>query len=170
MNVYKKKISLTILAVTAVLLAGILVAGLFVFGNRTWSLLVEDPRSENLYYNIEVKPGDILTFSCRNSVSKSVVTGTFVITGEGLIEPLTTAFTSYGPGLPMDFVEEYLIEDGVVTVFHNEAPRDNIRLWVTQQTEETLYLRNQAYPLWNLSENHLLLEISTRKGLSVYNP
>ena len=170
MNVHKKKTHLPTIAVITVLLAGIFVAGLFIFGDRTWRLLVEDPRSETLYYSVEVKPGDILKFTCRNSVSKSVVTGTFIITGEGLIEPLTTAFTAYGPGLPMEFVEKHIIEDGVITVFHNEEPRDNLRLWVNQQTEETIYLNNQPYPLWTLSENHLLLEISIRTGSSLYYP
>lgn len=159
-NIYR----LPKIAVIIVLLAGILAAGLFVFGGQTWRLLVEDPRNETLYYSIEVEPGDILKFTCRNSVSKSVVTGTFQITDEGLIDPRTTAFTVYGPGLPMEFVEEYLIEDGVITVFHNEEPRENIRLWVNQQTEETIYLHDRPYPLWTLSENHLLLEISIKRG------
>jgi len=170
MGVHKKKTHLLTIAVIIVLLAGIFVASLFIFGDRNWRLIVEDPRCETLYYSVKVKPGDILKLTCRNSVSKSVVTSTFLITGEGLIEPLTTAFTAYGPGLPMEFVEEYVIEDGVITVFHKEELRDYLRLWVNQQTEETIYLNNQPYPLWTLSEKHLLLVISISTGSSLYCP
>ena len=155
----KKKPFLFATAFFIVLLAGILLAGPLFFSSGTHSLLVKDPRNEAVYYNVEVKSGDIFTFTCRNSVSKSVVTGTFMITGEGLIEPLTTVFTAYGPGLPIDFMEEYVIEDGAVTIFHKEEPRENIRLWVSPQTEETIYLHNQVYPLSTLSESPLLLQI-----------
>jgi hypothetical protein len=147
------------LTVLSALLLGAFLCSELLFADRIWSLSVEDPRSGKVYYQLEVKPEQILTLSCRNSVSKSVVTGTFIITGEKLIKPVTTAFTAYGPGLPMDFVEEYVIENGVITIFHQEEPRDSIRIWVNRQTEETIYLNGQAYPLWNFTESALLLNI-----------
>jgi len=154
-----KKVFLPFILLIVVLLAGILLPNIPFAGNRAWSLRVADPRDRVVYYDLEVKAGDIFSFSLRNSVSKSVVSGTFLITEEGLIKPLTTAFTSYGPGLPFDFLEDYLIEDGVITVFHHDPPRDKIRLWVTPQTEETIYLHDQVYPLSTLSESSILLEI-----------
>jgi hypothetical protein len=150
---------LLVLAVLTVLLLGVFLGSELIFTDRIWNLSVEDPRSGKVYYQLEVKPDEILTLSCRNSVSKSVVTGTFIITGEKLIKPMTTAFTAYGPGLPMDFVEDYVIENGVITIFHNEEPRDSIRIWANRQTEETIYLNGQAYPLWTFSDDSLLLNI-----------
>jgi hypothetical protein len=153
------KPNLLALAVMAALLLGAFFGSKILFADHTWSLSIEDPRSNEVYYQLQVKPEEVLTLSCRNSVSKSLVTGTFIITGKKQIKPLTTAFTAYGPGLPMDFVEEYVIADGVITVFHNEEPRDSIRIWVNRQTEETIYLKGQTYPLWTLSDNPLLLNI-----------
>jgi hypothetical protein len=153
------KLLLLTLAVLSALLVGAYFGSKILLADRSWNLSVEDPRSGEVYYQLRVRPDEVLTLSCRNSVSKSVVTGTFIITGEKLIKPLTTDFTAYGPGLPMDFVEEYAIENGVITVFHNEEPRDSIRLWVNRQTEETIYLKGQAYPLWTFSDNPLLLNI-----------
>jgi hypothetical protein len=153
------KLILLALAVLTALLVGAYFGSEIVLADRTWNLSVEDPRSGEVYYKMKVKPDQVLTLSCRNSVSKSVVTGTFVITGEKKIKPLTTAFTAYGPGLPMDFVEDYVIENGVITIFHQEEPRDSIRIWVNRQTEETIYLNGQAYPLWTFTDNPLLLNI-----------
>ncbi|MFU8793992.1 MAG: hypothetical protein ACNA7Z_01285 [Dethiobacteria bacterium] len=146
----------------------VMVAGIFYYSyllmeRQTWHLVVEDPRDNVEYYFIKIKPGDHFTLTCRNSVSKSLVTGTFAITTKGQFEPLTTAFTSYGPGLPLDFLEEYEIEGNVITVMHSEEPRDSIRLWVTPSTEETFYLNNMAYPLGELTDTYLLVYIYVSK-------
>lgn len=131
--------------------------------NQNLHLLIEDPRTGKQYYTIPVSPGDLFTLTYRNSVSKSVVIGTFAITGARLIEPLTTAFTSYGPGLPFDFMEDHQIKDGVITVFHDEEPRPELRLWVTPLTEEKITINNRDYPLGSLTEAHLLLNISVAR-------
>jgi hypothetical protein len=139
--------------------AGIILAFQYFRAN----LLIEDPRTGDQYYNLAVKPGDNFTLTCRNSVSKSLVKGTFMITLNGRIDPLTTVFTSYGPGLPFDFMEEYQIKDGLITIFHNEESREELRLWVTPQTEETITINNRDYPLGSLTETNLLLNISVTR-------
>ncbi|MDW7740499.1 MAG: DUF1850 domain-containing protein [Bacillota bacterium] len=145
--------------------AGIILTALFleqqVF-KADWMLIIENPRTENFYYQIPVNTGESFTLSLRNSVSKSMVTGTFLVTRSGLIKPYTTEFTSYGPGLPMDFLEEVKIENGIITVFHNEAPREHLLLWVSPQTEETIIIYDQAYPLFTLSDSHQLLKIQLK--------
>lgn len=151
------------IAVFTILVAGILVYGYLLKEHQTWHLIVEDPRDNIEYYRIKVRSGDYFTLTCRNSVSKSLVQGTFVINGDRQFEPLTTEFTSYGPGLPLDFLEEYVIEGDVITVFHSEDPRDSIRLWVTPYTEETIYLDDMAYPLGELTKTNLLLNIFISK-------
>ena len=132
-------------------------------GNATWYLLIEDPRSETLYYRIAITGGDTFKLTCRNSVSKSLVTGTFGVTDEGLLNPIQTSFTAYGPGLPFDFMEEYQIEEGIIIVFHDEEPREDLRLWVTPLTEEMVTLKNSNYPLGSLTETNLLLTIFVDK-------
>jgi hypothetical protein len=131
--------------------------------NQELSLVIEDPRTGTEYYSLSVKPGDRFTLTCRNSVSKSLVKGNFMINDQRQIQPLTTSFTSYGPGLPFDFMEEYQIKEGIITVFHNELPREELRLWVTPLTEEMVTFNNRDYPLGSLTETNLLLTIFVEK-------
>jgi len=142
------------------LLAGVLIQMSCSGANVSRHLIIKDPRSENIFYSLAVEADDTFSLRYRHSVSGSPVEGTFNITEQGKIKPLTTSFTSYGPGLPIDYMELYVIEDGLVTVYHEEEPRDYIRLWVSPQTEEVLYLDEGSYPLSAFSEEHLLIEIS----------
>jgi len=81
------------------------------------------------------------------------------VTDKGLLNPIQTSFTAYGPGLPMEFTEEYSIDNGVITVYHHEESRDYLRLWVTPLTEETLTVNSRVFPLGELTDTHLLLTI-----------
>jgi hypothetical protein len=156
----------TIFLVTLIVItvsAGIYLVSYYSRANQELNLVIEDPRTGVQYYSISVVPGDCFTLTCRNSVSKSVVKGSFAINNSRQIVPLTTAFTSYGPGLPFDFMEEYQIKDGVVPVFHDEEPREELRLWVTPLTEEMVSLNNRDYPLGKLTKTNLLLTIFVEK-------
>lgn len=128
-----------------------------------WRLLVRDPRSGTVYYSENVEPGITVTLSYRHSVSNSMVYGTFMITDQAMIKPLTTSYTTFGPGLPMDSTEEYTIEEGIVTVHHLEEARASIRLWVSPQTGETLTIGDQLYPLYEPGEANRLIEIIIAK-------
>jgi hypothetical protein len=91
----------------------------------------------------------------------AVRNGTFALTGEGTIVPLTTVFRSYGPGLPMAGGGEHTtIENGLITVYHEEDPRKELRLWVSPQTGETLTLGSEDYDLAALSPEPMLVEIT----------
>ncbi len=147
------------ITIIALLAVGVLFSFSTKDSNINWILLIEDPRSETLYYRIAITDGDTFILTCRNSVSKSLVTGTFSVTDRGLLNPIQTSFTAYGPGLPMEFTEEYSIDNGVITVYHHEEPRDYLRLWVTPLTEETLTFNSRVFPLGDLTETHLLLII-----------
>ncbi len=141
----------------------LLAAALFISSCRedkgSRHLIIQDPRNETIFYSIPVEADDILTLSYRHSVSRSMVEGTFSLTRNGKIKPETTSYTAYGPGLPVERYVEWKIENGVITVYHEEEPRESIRLWVTDITGETIYLRGQQYPLFKLSDTYLLLEI-----------
>jgi hypothetical protein len=131
--------------------------------NKPWHLLVRDPDNTAVFFTWEVEPGSAFMLSYRHSVSNSMVLGTFLITDQGLIQPLTTSYSTFGPGLPLDYVEKYTIDDGIVTVYHQEKPREYLKLWVSPQTEESILIEDQSYPLFKLTESHLLVEISVEK-------
>ena len=143
--------------------AGLYLANHYYRSNQDLNLVIEDPRTGDQYYSISVRPGDHFTLTCRNSVSKSIVKGSFMVDHNRHIKPLTTAFTSYGPGLPFDFMEEYQIKEGIITVFHDQESREDLRLWVTPLTEERITLNNRDYPLGALTETNLLLTIFVAK-------
>lgn len=160
MDRVKCKKSVIFKASLFLLLAGVLIQMSCSGANVSRHMIIKDPRSETVFYSLAVEVDDTFSLRYRHSVSGSPVEGAFYITERGKIKPLTTSFTSYGPGLPIDYMESYVIEDGLVTVYHEEEPRGCIRLWVSPQTEEVLYLNESAYSLSELSEDHLLIEIS----------
>ena len=125
----------------------------------SWQLIITEPNSNTELYKLEVASGSEFELSYRHSVSGSMVSGTFKMTSQGMIQPLTTSYSSFGPGLPLDYAEEYTIEDGVVTVHHQEEPRERLRLWVSTVTEETITINDLCYPLYSETESHRLVEI-----------
>ncbi len=125
-----------------------------------WKLQVADPRSGTIYYSIPLKTGSSFTLRYRHSVSGSHVNGTFELTAKGEFNPLSTEFSSYGPGLPLDYYEDYKVENGLITVYHKEESRHEIRLWVTPLTEEVIIIDDLDYPLFIFSDQEKLLVIS----------
>lgn len=127
--------------------------------NAGLQMIIKAPHSNTIHYRIPVQAMDEFTLSYRHSVSLSIVEGTFLITAKGMILPLTTTFSTYGPGLPVDYKEDYSIKNGIITIYNDEEPRESIRLWVSPQTEEKILYGNREYSLANLAGDHLLLEI-----------
>jgi len=151
----------TILLIMAFIL--LVYNGVFVEKSADWELVVADPRSEVVYHCISAQPADVFTLSYRHSVSNSMVYGTFELTEEGFIQPRTTTFSSFGPGLPwLDDSVVHIVEEGQIIVYHDEPPRESLRLWVTPLTGETLTLHGQTYPLSGLEEKPVLVEIAMR--------
>jgi hypothetical protein len=132
-----------------------------------WQMIIKAPHSDTIHYRIPVRPMDEFTLRYRHSVSLSSVEGIFLITTEGTIQPLTTTFSTYGPGLPVDSTGDYSIEDGLITVYSDEEPREKIRLWVSPQTEEKIVFRDREYNLSSLSGDHLLLEITVEQNYDI---
>lgn len=122
-------------------------------------LTVTDPRSGTVYHKMEIESNTEFELRYRHSVSGSLVQGTFLVNDRKLIEPISSKYTSFGPGLPLDSGEDYVIEDGKITVYHDEEPRESIRLWVSSYTEETLIIDELEIPLYKPEVSHLLLEI-----------
>ncbi len=149
----------TILLIMAFIL--LVYNGVFMEKGAAWELVVADPRSEVVYHRISAQPADVFTLSYRHSVSNSMVYGTFELTEEGFILPRTTTFSSFGPGLPwLDDSVDHTVEEGQIIVYHDEPPRESLRLWVTTFTGETLTLHGQTYPLSGQEDGPLLVEIT----------
>jgi len=132
----------------------------FKTSQATWQMIVEAPRQNKILYSIPVKKGESFVLSYIHSVSKQPVKGTFSFTAQGKIKPLTTEFDSFGPGLPVvDGSTDYSLEDGIITVYHQEEPRDNIRLWVSPLTKEKITINGKQFDLTSFQQEPLLLNI-----------
>lgn len=166
----QRKVIIASVKIKRLVFLAVLMMGIFLLlacdrDNQSLFMQIKDPRSGTVFYEVEVEPGAVFTLSYRHSVSGSAVKGTFMLTTEGKIKPLTTVYSSFGPGLPLDY-KNYSIENGLITVCHDEGPRENIRLWVSPQTEELVIVDDHSYPLSTLADSHLLLDISFVKNRS----
>jgi hypothetical protein len=149
---------------SVLLLAGAVLFICLIQANTSLRLIIEDPRSGAVHYAVPCRPGEVFTLSYRHSVSSSMVYGTFELTWDGKIRPLTTSFSSFGPGLPwLDESVTHSFADGKFTVQHREDPREDIRLWVSPLTEDSISLNGITYELALLTPEPLLLRIYVRR-------
>ncbi|MGM0689107.1 MAG: DUF1850 domain-containing protein [Bacillota bacterium] len=125
-----------------------------------WLLIVRAPALEQAIHTIPIRENDNITLSYTHSVSGRPVSGTFVITDTAKIKPYSTEFDSYGPGLPEPGDPgSHEIKKDLFVIYHKEEPREQIRLFVSPQTEERLVVHGKAYDLTSQLEGPLLLEI-----------
>lgn len=133
-----------------------------------WLLTVSTPKDSRVRYRLPVKEGDVFSLRYTHSVTKREVAGTFVVTGDGGIKPLTTIFDAFGPGLPyLDGSLPYVEEGGFYIVFHNEEPRDKISLFVSPLTGERLIVGNRELALAAFQEEPLLIHIYLKKRMNI---
>ncbi len=131
---------------------------------KPWHLTVATPGDGRVRHSLPVKEGDVFSLRYTHSVTGREVAGTFAVTEDGRIKPLTTTFDSFGPGLPhLDGSLPYLKEEGVYTVFHDEEPRDRISLFVSPLTGERLIVGNRELVLAVFHEEPLLVHIFLKK-------
>lgn len=157
----QKKLILTMLSILLLLLIcyyGIGRTGI------SWELVVEEPGEDLILYRFRAAPGSIFMLQYRHSVSNSLVEGLFLLTEEGYITPLTTTYTSFGPGLPMEQFERYTIEEGRIVVSHSAESREELRLWVSPLTKETLIFDKKEYPLHIFSTEPKLITIQVHRN------
>ena len=126
--------------------------------------MVSAPPNSAVGFRTQIVPGDSFSLTYVHSVSKSVVSGSFRITRDGGIQPVSTVFRSFGPGLPWTPDADYeLLEDGSILVRHHEPAREDIRLWVSPLTRERLSVKEHEIDLTAGSERETLIEIRVRK-------
>ena len=132
--------------------------------STSWTLVVSAPHQGAVLYRASVCPGDIFLLTYVHSVSKSVVSGSFRVTDDALIEPVDTVFRSFGPGLPWTPDADYRrLDDGSMLVRHHEPARSEIRVWVSPLTRDRLTLKGSEIDLTADAERATLIEILIHK-------
>jgi hypothetical protein len=138
----------------------LLAVGFFLHQGQALYLVVEAPREGETLYRLPIKAGQVFELEYTHSVTGRIVRGSFEITGEKRIKPLTTRFDTFGPGLPyLDGSLRYVVENGMYIVFHEEDPREDIGLFVSPLTGEALLLAGKRWELGNLRDAPLLVRI-----------
>ncbi len=126
-------------------------------------LVVIAPGSGTRILAAKADPGDVLDLSYTHSVSNSRVTGRFRITDDGGLEPVHTTFRSFGPGLPWSSGEHLeRLDDGTMIVHHDEPARDELRIWVSPLTEDTICFGEHAVHVSRQASEPFLIVISVR--------
>lgn len=114
----------------------------------TTRLEILDPRTDTLLMSLPIEPGDSFELRYTHSVSKSPVVGLFSVTSDSRIQPVHTHYRAYGPGLPWATELYTRAEDGSMLVSHEgEAPREELRLWVSALTADTMMLGDRVVEL-----------------------
>ena len=144
-----------------VLMAFLLLAlGFFLHQGQALNLVVEMPREGKVLYRLPVKTGQVFELEYIHSVTGRIVRGSFEITREKKIKPLTTRFDTFGPGLPyLDGSLNYVVENGIYIVFHEEDPRDDIGIFVSPLTAQVILLAEERWELGNLKDAPFLVRI-----------
>lgn len=125
-----------------------------------WHLTVYAPKDDQLLYAFSLQSNDSFTLKYTHSVTHREVSGTFAVTNDGKIKPLTTTFDTYGPGLPyLDGSVSYIQQGDAYVVSHAEEPRDKISLFVSSLTREHLLWETGELDLSSFRESPQLLHI-----------
>lgn len=104
-----------------------------------WHLSIYAPKDEQFLHRFSLQNDASFSLKYIHSVTQREVSGTFIVTKDGRIKPLTTTFDAYGPGLPfLDGSLSYIQEGDAYIVSHEEEPRDRISLFVSPLTNERL--------------------------------
>lgn len=127
---------------------------------RAAQLVIALPGLDKTAHRIDIEKSDTFTLTYIHSVSGRPVIGTFVVTGENKLRPYSTAFDSFGPGLPeTDGCGVYKTSDGWFFIYHDEEPRESLRLFVSPLTGDLLTVHGQEYDLTVFDDNPVLVEI-----------
>lgn len=118
-------------------------------GERRYTLRVIRTGGDEVIAELPVSAGDEFSLHYTHSVSNTPVSGEFRITTDGRMEPTVTRFVSFGPGLPWTPGAEHRTdEEGRIVYSHFDDPRDELLLWVSELTGETLVVGDTVVPLY----------------------
>jgi hypothetical protein len=138
----------------------LLVFAFFFYQGQALFLVVEMPREGEVLYRLPVKRGQVFELEYTHSVTGRMVQGSFQVNGEKKIKPLTTRFDTFGPGLPyLDGSLQYVVENGIYIVSHEEEPREDIGIFVSSLTGEALLLAEKRWELGSLKDAPFLVRI-----------
>lgn len=131
----------------------------------SWDLVVIAPKGGQTMAYLPLN-GNSFSLSYTHSVTRQEVTGTFAITKDGGILPLTTVFDSFGPGLPyLDGSLDYAWQDGCFVVYHDDEPRASISLFVSPLTGETLRSGKKELKLGSSQDAPVLVKLQAQRRI-----
>lgn len=114
-----------------------------------YTLRVSRPGVDSVIADVPVTPETEFTLRYTHSVSLTEVEGLFRITSDGKILPVTTRFRAFGPGLPWTPGTEHVTDtDGRIVYTHDEEARDELLLWVSELTRETVRVGQTTIQLY----------------------
>ena len=114
-----------------------------------YTLRITRTNGEEVIAEIPLSANDAFSLHYTHSVSNTPVRGEFRITSDGLMQPTVTRFFAFGPGLPWTpDAEHQTDEEGRIVFTHDEDPRDELLLWVSELTRETVVLGDTVVPLY----------------------
>lgn len=129
----------------------------------SWDLVVLAPKTGTTPAYLPLNR-NTFNLSYIHSVTGREVVGTFAITGDGKILPLTTEYDSFGPGLPyLDGSLKYELQEGCFVVYHDDEPRASISLFVSPLTGETLRSGKNELKLGARQDAPVLVKIQAQR-------
>ncbi|TVQ25603.1 MAG: DUF1850 domain-containing protein [Spirochaetaceae bacterium] len=132
------------------LICVLVVSGVVACGRDTAHILnILRAESGETIERLPLSPGDEFTLEYVHSVSLTAVQGDFRLNEDGRIEALATRFLAFGPGLPWTPGTEHQTDsEGRIVVYHTDDTREELLLWVSELTRETVIYRDVRIPLY----------------------
>jgi len=118
-------------------------------------LEVGTKKSEEILLRRRVSPGDEFQFQYTHSVSKTPVSGRFLITSKRMIKNIETQFFSYGPGLPSTG-EGVAIEKGALKAITDAEEMKQFSFFVSPFTNQSLKFRDRRIDFSSLKEGEVV--------------
>ncbi len=114
-----------------------------------YTLQIIRTAGNELIASIPVSTGLEFSLDYTHSVSNTPVTGEFLVTADARIRPTVTRFDAFGPGLPWTPGTEHVTDtDGRIVYTHDDEARDELLLWVSELTRETVRVGETTIQLY----------------------
>ena len=132
-----------------------------------YTLLITRTNGDEVLAELPISAGDEFALQYTHSVSNTPVSGEFRITPNGRMQPTVTRFFAFGPGLPWTSDTEHQTDDeGRIVFTHDEEPREELLLWVSELTAETVVFGETVVPLYRVggAYERIAVRVGSRRG------
>lgn len=118
-------------------------------------LEVKAKKSDQILFQRRVSPGDRFEFQYTHSVSKTPVSGFFLVTSKRTIKPIETHFESYGPGLP-SVEDKVIIEKGRMKARPEVEEMKQFSFFVSPFTNQCLVFKGERLDFSSVKEGEVI--------------